>query len=194
MADAADALTMDRFGASDLSVDTKRDLTPVSDADRAAELLLRDMVATHRPDDTIVGEEFGESGSSPRSWVIDPIDGTKNYIRGVPVWATLIALATTVPLVDSSDIELGVVSAPALGRRWWATRGSGAWMSFSGTGGAPSQPSRITVSAVRSIRDASVSYSDWNDPAWEQGTRRESFDRLLRSPRERAPTATSGRT
>ncbi|HEX5018513.1 MAG TPA: inositol monophosphatase family protein [Actinomycetes bacterium] len=175
MADAADAVTMKRFGALDLTVDTKPDLTPVSDADTAAEVALRDILRVERPDDTIVGEEFGETGEASRCWVLDPIDGTKNYIRGVPVWATLIALATTTPVKSSSDIVLGVVSAPALARRWWASRGYGAWMSFQGTAG------QINVSAVKSLKDASVSFSEWNDPEWDLHGRREPFDALLRS-------------
>ena len=175
LADAADAVTMERFGALDLTVDTKPDLTPVSDADRAAEEVLREILAKERPDDTIVGEEFGETGNAARSWVLDPIDGTKNYIRRVPVWATLIAFAGSAPVMDSSEITIGVVSAPALSRRWWAVRGNGAWMSVGGV------ETRIEVSAVTSIDDASVSFSEWNDPAWESNHWREPIDRLLRT-------------
>ena len=119
MADAADAITMGRFQALDLVVETKPDLTPVSEADRAAEEALRAILAAERPDDAVLGEEFGTStGASARRWIIDPIDGTKNYVRGVPVWATLIGL-----MVDE-DVVVGVVSAPALGRRWWAATSS----------------------------------------------------------------------
>jgi histidinol-phosphatase len=175
LADLADELTLGRFGALDLAVDTKPDLTPVSDADRAAEQLLRTQIAEHRADDLVVGEEFGQESGDARCWILDPIDGTKNYIRGVPVWATLIALATRSPVTRTSDVLLGVVSAPALGRRWWAQRGRGAWLA---AGGAVSQ---ISTSAVRSIADASVSFSEWNDPAWDVGSRRPAFDRLLRS-------------
>jgi histidinol-phosphatase len=160
MADSADELTVRRFQALDLVVETKPDLTPVSDADKATEELLRTALAESYPRDAIVGEEMG--GDSPdqswagRRWVLDPIDGTKNYVRGVPVWATLIAL------VDGSQAVVGVVSAPALGRRWWASRGSGAW-----AGGAlVGTPRRIGVSAVASLADASLSYSDvagWPD-------------------------------
>ena len=107
LADAADALTMQRFGALDLRVETKPDLTPVSDADRATEELLRDLIASERPDDTIMGEEFGETGTAERCWVVDPIDGTKNYIRGVPVWATLIALTTTWPVTNQFVDHVG---------------------------------------------------------------------------------------
>ncbi len=120
LADRADALTRERFGALDLRVETKPDLTPVTDADRAVEADLRDTLAQRRPDDSVVGEEFGGTTTfAGRQWIIDPIDGTKNFVRGVPVWATLIALLNDgVPMV-------GVVSAPALQRRWWAARGEG---------------------------------------------------------------------
>ena len=127
MADAADALTLDRFGALDLQVDTKPDLTPVTDADRSAEELLRLSLSENRPDDAVFGEELGGTAAfTGRQWVIDPIDGTKSFVRGVPVWATLIAL-----LVDGVPV-VGVVSAPALGRRWWAADGEGAFISFGG--------------------------------------------------------------
>lgn len=118
MADAADDITMRRFKAVDLRVDTKPDLTPVSDADRAVEEAIRGALRRARPRDSVVGEEFGTTGYGMRSWVIDPIDGTKNYVRGVPVWATLIAL------MEHGRVVAGVVSAPALGRRWWAAKGA----------------------------------------------------------------------
>ncbi|MCV7103917.1 inositol monophosphatase family protein, partial [Mycobacterium palustre] len=120
LADRADALTAARFGALDLRIDTKPDLTPVTDADRAVESQLRDVLGRERANDSILGEEFGGAAAlSGRQWVIDPIDGTKNFVRGVPVWASLIALLEDgVPCV-------GVVSAPALRRRWWAARGRG---------------------------------------------------------------------
>jgi histidinol-phosphatase len=175
LADAADALTMERFGALDLTVDTKPDLTPVSDADRAAEELLRRSIGTERPGDAVMGEEFGASGDSSRCWIIDPIDGTKSYVRGVPIWATLIALAVETPATATRDITVGVVSAPALGRRWWASRGDGAWLS---TGG---EVDRLSVSAVADLNDASVGFSEWNDPAWDLDDRRSQFDGLLRT-------------
>jgi histidinol-phosphatase len=154
LADAADALTTQRFGARDLVVDTKPDLTPVSDADRATEALLRRLIGERRSADLVAGEEEGgvpaEGGWSGRRWVLDPIDGTKNYVRGVPVWATLIAL-----VADGRPV-VGVVSAPALGRRWWAAQGAGSW-----AGGAlVATPRRLTVSAVTDLADASLSYSD----------------------------------
>jgi len=155
IADQVDAHTMDRFGAVDLRVETKPDLTPVTDADRHAEEIVRSQLARTRPRDGILGEEFGETGHGSRRWIIDPIDGTKNFVRGVPVWATLIGL------VDGEDVVAGVVSAPAIGRRWWAASGSGAW-----TGRSMSAARRLRVSGVRSIEDASFSYSSlsgWRD-------------------------------
>ena len=143
LADAADAITLSRFRALDLQVSAKPDLTPVSDADLAVESELRALLAAARPEDSVLGEEAGTTGSGPRRWVLDPIDGTKSYVRGVPVWATLIALQ-----VDGR-VEVGVVSAPALGRRWWAARGGGAF--------AEGQP--IRVSSVAALADASLSYS-----------------------------------
>lgn len=150
MAEAADVITMERFGALDLKVETKPDLTPVTEADRATEVALRSMITVERPDDSVLGEEFGTSeGSGSRRWIIDPIDGTKNYVRGVPVWATLIAL------VEEGEVVVGVVSAPALARRWWASSGAGAWGTMLGM-----EPARLHVSGVRAISDASLSYSD----------------------------------
>jgi histidinol-phosphatase len=155
MADAADALTLDRFGALDLRVDTKPDLTPVTDADESAEELLRVSLTAHRPDDSVFGEELGGTPAfSGRQWVLDPIDGTKNFVRGVPVWCTLIAL-----LVDGTPV-VGVVSAPALGRRWWAGAGEGAFTSFGDA------KRRISVSGVDDLASASLSFSDltgWGD-------------------------------
>jgi len=120
LADAADAITLDRFRALDLHVETKPDLTPVTEADRAAEEAIRALVAG-RPGEGVLGEELGDDGASVR-WIVDPIDGTKNYVRGVPVWATLLALER------EGSVDLGLVSAPALARRWWAVRGDGAWV------------------------------------------------------------------
>jgi histidinol-phosphatase len=147
LADAADDVSVGRFEASDLIVDAKPDLTPVSDADLAVERAIREVLAVERADDAVSGEEFGTAGSGARRWVIDPIDGTKNYVRGVPVWATLIAL------LDGDEPVVGVVSAPALGRRWWATRGAGAWLQFDGG------VRQLRVSQVSSLADASLSYS-----------------------------------
>ena len=164
LADLADAVTMARFQAGDLVVATKPDLTPVSDADRAVEAELRGLLDRHRPADALLGEELGAvAGSGSRRWVLDPIDGTKNYVRGVPVWATLLAL------MDGPEVYLGVVSAPALGRRWWACRGRGAWARMLG-----GEPRRLRVSAVSDLADASVSYSGLG--GWHQHG---GLDRLL---------------
>ncbi len=155
LADEADAVTLARFGAADLLVDTKPDLTPVSDADRTVEQLLRRRLGEERPRDAVLGEEYGDEGAGPRRWVLDPIDGTKNFVRGVPVWATLIALRVADDRAPAgAETALGVVSAPALGRRWWAARGHGSWTRF---GGAPAR--RLAVSGVRRLADASLSYS-----------------------------------
>ncbi|MCU1587231.1 MAG: histidinol-phosphate phosphatase [Frankiales bacterium] len=162
LADAADALTLSRFRGLDLAVSQKPDLTPVSDADLAVEDAVRTLLARHRPDDAVLGEEHGTTGSGPRQWVLDPIDGTKSFVRGVPVWATLIALR-----VDGVT-EVGVVSAPALGRRWWASRGAGAFAN-----GAP-----IRVSAVADIAHASLSYSSLS--GWEEQGRLEGLLQLSR--------------
>src|SRR3981189_98779 len=149
LADRADVLTLDRFGALDLRIETKPDLTPVTDADRSAEELLRSVLAEHRPDDAVLGEEYGGAAVfEGRQWVLDPIDGTKNFVRGVPVWATLIAL-----LQDGVPV-VGVVSAPAMQRRWWAGTGEGAFTSFRGV------PRAISVSGVDDIGSASLSFSD----------------------------------
>ena len=167
MADAADAISTHRFQASDLVVETKPDLTPVSDADRAVEEELRSMLASERPGDAILGEEFGSLESrleNPREWIIDPIDGTKNFVRGVPVWATLIALR------EGTSFSIGVVSAPALGRRWWASSDAGAFCT------APPDSSRrgpLRASRIASIADASFAFSD--AIGWPQGA----LDRLL---------------
>ncbi|MDX6442157.1 MAG: histidinol-phosphatase [Gaiellaceae bacterium] len=148
LADAADALTLPRFRASDLHIETKPDLTPVTDADRATERMLRDRIAQDRPGESVFGEEEGDDGGAIR-WIVDPIDGTRNFLRGIPVWATLLALER------DGQFVCGVVSAPALGRRWWAARGEGAWAN-----GTP-----IGVSAVRKLSDATVSCTYGRDLA-----------------------------
>jgi histidinol-phosphatase len=149
LADRADTLTRARFGALDLHIDTKPDLTPVTDADRAVESDLREVLGGNRPADSIMGEEFGGTTIfGGRQWIIDPIDGTKNFVRGVPVWATLIAL------LEDGVPTVGVVSAPALQRRWWAAHGQGAFVSVDGT-----QPRRLSVSSVAVLGSASLSFS-----------------------------------
>ena len=153
LADMADAISMDRFRSTDLVVTTKPDMTPVSDADRAVETALRAAIADSRAGDSVRGEEFGTEGDSPRQWIIDPIDGTKNYVRGVPIWATLISLTIdTVPVV-------GVVSAPALGTRWWGATGQGAFVNEQLGSTHSDQARRIHVSRVSELADASISLS-----------------------------------
>ena len=155
LADAADAHTLARFRALDLRVQAKPDLTPVSDADTAVEAAVRRTLASRRPGDAVLGEEEGLVGDGPRRWVVDPIDGTKNFVRGVPVWATLVALQV------EGRVDVGVVSAPALGRRWWAARGTGAH-----AGPSQARAGALRVSAVGELADASLSYSSltgWQD-------------------------------
>src|SRR6188768_1862830 len=149
LADDADSLTGARFKALDLHVMSKPDLTPVTDADQAVEEAIRRTLSRVRSRDAVIGEEHGTTGHSQRQWVIDPIDGTKNFVRGVPVWATLISL------VVDGKVVLGVVSAPQLQRRWWASKGNGAW-----TGRSLLKATRCQVSDVRRLEDASLSYSD----------------------------------
>jgi histidinol-phosphatase len=150
LADAADAISMARFEALDLVVTTKPDRTPVTDADQAVERAIRTLLAERRPTDGILGEEFGTAGTTSRQWIIDPIDGTAGFLRGVTVWGTLIALA-----IDGVPV-LGVVSSPALGKRWWAAVGGGAWSADARFPAA--EPKRLSVSGVASLADASLSY------------------------------------
>jgi histidinol-phosphatase len=168
LADLADRITVQRFRAADLVVRSKPDLSPVSDADQAVERAIRERLDTARPDDAFFGEEYGSTGTGPRRWVVDPIDGTKNFVRGVPVWATLIAL-----LVDDDPV-LGVVSAPAIAQRWWAARGHGA---FGRSGGESPRPLR--VSAVTELADASLSYASLS--GWQAHDRLADFVDLTQS-------------
>jgi histidinol-phosphatase len=154
LADAADAQSLPRFDAADLQISTKADNSHVTDADLATERAIRDILATERPEDGIFGEEFGAEGDTHRQWIIDPIDGTANFLRGVPLWGTMIALA-----VDGVP-QVGVVSMPALGRRWWASPEEGAWTA------TENEPRRLHVSSVSSLDDASVSFqsiAQWAD-------------------------------
>lgn len=158
LAELADVTTLDRFESADLKVDAKPDMTPVSDADIAVEAALRAKLEATRPTDAILGEEFGgDVQFEGRQWVIDPIDGTKNFVRGVPVWATLIAL------LEDGEPVVGVVSAPALARRWYASQGSGAWRTTALAGGSVK---KLGVSGVAGVGDASISISSlsgWRD-------------------------------
>ena len=142
-ADAADAISMARFRAADLEVRTKPDRTPVTEADEAVETEIRRLIQLARRRDAILGEEHGVTGKSRRRWIVDPIDGTRNYSRGIPVWATLIALE------EDGEVLLGVVSAPALGRRWYAERSGGAWAG----------DDRVRVSSVRRVEDAVLTFA-----------------------------------
>jgi histidinol-phosphatase len=167
LADDADSLTSSRFKALDLHVLTKPDLTPVTDADRSVEEGIRRTLSRARPRDAVLGEEQGASGHSQRRWVVDPIDGTKNFVRGVPVWATLIAL-----MVDD-EVVVGCVSAPQLNRRWWASKGGGAW-----TGRSLLKATACHVSDVSDLGDASLSYSSLS--GWDARDRLQDFLTLTR--------------
>jgi histidinol-phosphatase len=147
LADAADAISLPRFRSETLVVETKPDLTPVTEADRGVESELRRLLAEERPADAVLGEEEGTAGSGDRRWILDPIDGTRNYSRGIPVWATLIALE-----VDAV-VQLAVVSAPALAQRWWANRGSGAF----------ANGKRINVSGISTIEHSVLSFAIENE-------------------------------
>jgi histidinol-phosphatase len=180
LADLADALSLSRFRAVDLDVQTKPDRSPVTEADLAVERAIRDRIGAARPGDAILGEEFGIEGDSTRQWIIDPIDGTANFLRGVPVWGTLIALA-----IDGVPV-VGVASSPAMGRRWWAARGAGAWTTATagelgqleqGADAASARfpgARRLRVSGVERLADASLSFQSlgqWRDAG--------ALDRLL---------------
>jgi histidinol-phosphatase len=179
LAERADAISLSRYQALDLEITTKPDNSPVTDADKAVERAIIDAIAAQYPSDGVVGEEFGTSGSrgsKDRYWVIDPIDGTKNFLRGVPTWATLIAL------VENEQVVTSVVSSPALYRRWYATAGGGAFVSegvINGDGAAGASNNVVTrqlsVSKVSDIKDASIAYSDFQ--GW--GARRANFEKLL---------------
>ena len=135
-------MTLARFRDIELVVSTKPDLTPVTEVDRSVERAIRELIGAARPGHAVMGEEYGLEGAGAWRWILDPIDGTKNYVRGIPIWATCIALQ------HDDEVTVGVVSAPALGRRWWASRGEGAF-----AGGQP-----IRVSMVADVADAQMSY------------------------------------
>ena len=183
LADLSDAISLDRYLANDLVVETKPDTTPVTDADRAVEKVIRETLAKERPSDLIIGEEFGgleklvSASEGSRLWIIDPIDGTKNFLRGVPTWATLIALAQITS--TGPKVIAGVVSSPALGRRWFARTGGKAFVTetFSGM----SRTREIQVSKVAKFDDASLSYSDLNGWKERKGAFVSLFDSLWRT-------------
>jgi histidinol-phosphatase len=170
LAEVADAITRRRFRAADLKVETKPDMTPVTEADTAVERALRDRLAQARPDDAVLGEEYGQSEGDPagRRWILDPIDGTKNFVRGIPVWGTLIALQ------EGEVSTVGVASAPALQRRWWAARGHGAYVDD----GLPGSPRRLSVSSVGELADAQLSLSGFGD--WGRKGRLDAALELIR--------------
>src|ERR1700727_1628989 len=159
--------------ALDLVVETKPDLTPVSEAARAVERAMREHLASRRPEDTVFGEEYGEAdataGSGTRRWIVDPIDGTKGYVRGMPVWGTLLALE------DAGEMVIGVVSAPAMGRRWWAARGAGAFT----TDTPNSEPRRLLVSGIRGLGDAQMCFGGFEE--WRQTGRLAVLEALAES-------------
>ncbi len=171
LADTADNLSMDRFGAIDLEVSTKPDMSYVTESDQAVEEAIRRTLRSARTRDDVLGEEQGAqegtSAAHERRWIIDPIDGTSNFVRGVPVWATLIALE------EAGEIVAGCVSAPALGRRWWAAKGSGAY-----TGKSFMHAREIRCSRVSDLSAASLSFS--SAPSWEDIGKGEAFAALAR--------------
>ncbi len=167
LADAADAASLPRFDAADLDVRLKADTTHVTDADIATERAIRAVLAVERPDDGIFGEEFGSTGPTSRQWIIDPIDGTAHFLRGVPLWGTLICLA------EDGIPQIGVVSMPALGRRWWAARGLGAWTA------TDAGPRRLGVSTVSVLEQAAVSFQSITQ--WERAGKGAALARLIAS-------------
>nr|WP_208379958.1 inositol monophosphatase family protein [Microbacterium endophyticum] len=167
LADAADTVTMAKFDDPDLDISTKSDATHVTEADLAAERAIRSLLEAERPTDGVFGEEFGITGTSTRQWIIDPIDGTANYLKGIPMWTTLISLA-----IDGVP-RVGVVSQPAIGRRWWAATHLGAWTNTDG------EPRRLGVSNVSTVAEASFSFQSIEQ--WDDAGRLESLVRLTRS-------------
>lgn len=170
LADAADAVTLPRFRAADLVVGTKADTTWVTEADTAAEATMRQLLRQQRPSHAVLGEEeglVGDPGSAWR-WVLDPIDGTSSFVRGLPVWATLVAL------MHGDDVVVGVASAPALGRRWWASRGGGAWAADAG-----GEARRIGVSSVGALERCHLGHASPKD--WYAHGRGDQFVALTRS-------------
>ena len=162
LADAADAITLPRSRADDLDIRHKADASEVTDADTAAEAAMRALLTKHRPDHAVLGEEEGLIGdpSSPSRWILDPIDGTASFVRGLPIWGTLIALE------HEGEIVVGVASAPALGQRWWAAKGQGAF----------NRAGSIHVSAVDRIEDAHLGYASIS--SWRKHGRGPQFDGL----------------
>ena len=169
LAAEADLIAIDRYRAQDLDVQLKPDRTQVTDADTRVERMIRDHLAEARPDDAVLGEEFGSAAASrSRQWIVDPIDGTSNFVRGVPIWGTLLAL-----VIDGVP-QVGVVSAPALGRRWWGATGHGAWLRVGDERAAP-----IRVSGVDALADATLSYNSLK--GWDEAGRLDPLIALSRA-------------
>ncbi len=167
LADAADAVAMASFDAAALEIEQKADASFVTAADLATERAIREILSAERPDDAVLGEEYGSNGAGRRQWIVDPIDGTHNYLKGIPIWATLIALA-----VDGVP-RVGVVSQPAIGRRWWGAEGLGAWTNTTDA------PRRLRVSDVGSLERASVSFQ--SIAQWDEAGHLDGLIRLSRS-------------
>lgn len=180
LAGEADLIALERYRAQDLEVQLKPDRTQVTDADKRVEQMIRSHLASARPQDSVFGEEFGEAlgtrGDATRQWIVDPIDGTSNFVRGVPIWGLLLAL-----VVDGVP-QLGVVSAPALGRRWWGATGHGAWTQQDG-----GEPRRLSVSGIDELAEASVSYNSLK--GWDEAGQ---LDPLLSLSRAVARTRAYG--
>ena len=160
LAAEADLVSLDRYSSRDLVITVKPDRTPVTDADQAVERLIRERIEAARPDDSILGEEYGGGREAGRQWIIDPIDGTANFLRRVPIWGTLIALA-----IDGVPV-VGVVSSPALGKRWWAAKGHGAWTETIEREATKREPQALHVSGIADFGDAFLSYNSlkgWDD-------------------------------
>ena len=168
LAGEADLIAIDRYRSQDLDVQLKPDRSQVTDADTRIEKVIREHLAAARPDDSILGEEGGTTGSSTRQWIIDPIDGTSNFVRGVPIWGALIAL-----VIDGRP-EVSVVSAPALSRRWWAATGHGAWLQQDG-----GEPRRLSVSRIDDLADATLSYNSLKH--WDEYGRLDQLIELSRA-------------
>jgi histidinol-phosphatase len=168
IADAADATSMSRFDAADLDIRTKTDASPVTEADLATERAIRTILEAERPEDAVFGEEFGVTGDASRQWIIDPIDGTANYLKGIPMWTVLIALA-----IDGVP-RVGVASQPALGRRWWGATGLGAW-----TNTPDAEPRRLAVSSIDTIEAASASFQ--SIAQWDEAGHLDALIRLSRA-------------